>query len=105
MKAYTLLRSVPVGLPRLELLGRHGLLGGHTHGLLGEYGHLDSISNGFNLDWDVGWAMGMDMDMGFWLEMGFLRVFLMASIRIGMLVGHEHGLLGGPYELLDNIFN
>ena len=52
------------------------------------------------------------MDMGFWLEMGFLRVFLMASIRIGMLVGHEHGLLGGPhgllggpYELLDNIFN
>ena len=87
MKVYTLLRFDPMGLPMLELLGgyRHGhgllvghgllgeyghlesilmasirieLLGGHRHehGLMGGYGHLDGIFNSFNQEWDVGWA-------------------------------------------------
>ena len=50
--------------------------------------------------------------------MSFLTTFLMDSIRIGLIGGHGYGhldgilmasirirLLGGPYELLDNIFN
>jgi hypothetical protein len=47
---------------RIGMLGGHGyghlfrLLGGHRHGLLGGYGHLEGIFNGFNQDWDVGWA-------------------------------------------------
>jgi len=44
------------------------------------------------------------MDMGFWVNLGILTAFLMASIRIGLLGGHGHGLLGG-YGHLDNIFN
>ena len=40
------------------------------------------------------------MDMGFWENMGILAGFLLALIRIGLLGGHDHGLLGGPHGLL-----
>jgi hypothetical protein len=43
------------------------------------------------------------MGMGFYVDMGILKVFLMASIRIRMLGGHGHGLLGG-HGHLDSIF-
>ena len=48
--------------------------------------------------------------MGFWVDMGILTVFLMASIRIGLLGGHgllvgPQGLLGGPHGHLNSIFN
>ena len=43
--------------------------------------------------------------MGFWVDMGILTAFLMASIRIGLLGGHRHGLLGGPHGHLNSIFN
>jgi hypothetical protein len=45
------------------------------------------------------------MNMGFWVVMDILAGFLMASIRIGLLGGHGHGLLGGPHGHLNSIFN
>ena len=46
--------------------------------------------------------MGMDC----WVEMGILKAFLMATIRIWMLGGHGdgHGLLGGNGHL-EGIFD
>ena len=49
--------------------------------------------------------MGMGMDMGFWVDMGILTAFLMASIRIGLLGGQGHGLLGGPHGHLHSVFD
>jgi hypothetical protein len=45
--------------------------------------------------------------MGFWVEMGILKAFLMASFRIGMWgghgYGHGYGLLGGYGHLDRNL--
>lgn len=48
--------GIDIGLGLWVEKGRIGMLGGHGHGLLGGKGHLNSIFNGFNQDWDVGWA-------------------------------------------------